>query len=220
MDNEGERRTSAAPSAGVAATITTLLGWIAGAAALVYVAGVGVYAARLATYDVSSPLATTSALPREGLIALGLTVVGLPMLLFGTVYALFRTAEGPLDDNEITLYRERRLSLLWGLVSAGVLMMPALLTGLRAGEDRSGIWWVLGIAGFLTLVVFLAGLGHDLVADRNKSKVQFNRPAIVFVIALMYAITPLQVRSRSEPSYPSAMRRSVARTLRFQRSAY
>jgi hypothetical protein len=169
-----------------------VFGLLAGVVGLVYAVGGGVLAVRL--YFESLPsLTVVGQLPREYLIAVGLTQVFLPVLAAAAIYFAVRMLSGSAAarprrtvDQEST-----RSSPSWvELVGASALALVAILLGASPAIARQGLseqLLVLLAAGFaITLVVMLVALKLRVeIAERETWSKSRATAGMALVIALV-----------------------------------
>jgi hypothetical protein len=182
--------------------ITTLVGWLAGIATLAYVAGVLIYAIRLRVHGASVGLAPASALPRELLVATSLTSVGLPLLVLGGTYYLYRVGMGVGPDPRTMRSRIARaksetghirswlslgVEVLFALViSSSVLVIIWRLTRYRteAVGLEPTFYVAVGLIAFTTLL--LAIVAREIVLFEFDTPDKFNRNSIRVLLMLIY----------------------------------
>ena len=162
---ESSERAPVASRPDLAKTLAQVVGFLAGFVGLLYAVGGGVLAARLSLEHLPS-LTIVGQLPREFLVAQGLTQIVLPALGAAAAYAIFHVLR---RDSQA---RPRRLVRQWHersrrgwieLVSASaVLGGVAILAGVAPALDRKGttreLWWLIGIGWALSTVVMLVVL--------------------------------------------------------------
>jgi hypothetical protein len=152
--------------------ITTFLGWLTGAATLAYAGGVGIYALRLALYEIPSPGATASALPKEVLITTSLTEIGLPALVVVGAYVFVRMG------------------------SSASAVPKSILSSLeaRTEEGRNRGLSVVGYLGVAPLVLSLLLVlpGWILVTGRPEGTWQFK--AIAWLASLLFVVVAFSIR--------------------------